>query len=118
MERLLADPGLLRLPLVRHANAVTAGKAEDDLGGLAQAPGRERRHALNAEEQPSDDADRANGGPERIAGHEARAAQQPETLANPDEAEHHERRGRDQPPAHRNLGVMPTVASYRHDRTR
>jgi arsenate reductase-like glutaredoxin family protein len=28
VERLLADPGLLRVPLVRHANQVTAGKAE------------------------------------------------------------------------------------------
>jgi arsenate reductase len=28
VERLLADPRLLRLPLVRHANQVTAGSAE------------------------------------------------------------------------------------------
>jgi arsenate reductase-like glutaredoxin family protein len=28
VERLLADPSLLRLPLVRHANDVTAGRAE------------------------------------------------------------------------------------------
>jgi arsenate reductase-like glutaredoxin family protein len=28
VERLLADPALLRLPLVRHANDVTAGRAE------------------------------------------------------------------------------------------
>ena len=28
VERLLADPGLLRLPLVRHGSEVTAGKAE------------------------------------------------------------------------------------------
>jgi arsenate reductase (glutaredoxin) len=28
--RLLADPRLLRLPLVRHGNEVTAGKAESD----------------------------------------------------------------------------------------
>ena len=28
VERLLADPGLLRVPLVRHGNEVTAGKAE------------------------------------------------------------------------------------------
>jgi arsenate reductase len=28
VERLLADPGLLRIPLVRHGNEVTAGKAD------------------------------------------------------------------------------------------
>lgn len=28
VQRLLADPGLLRLPLVRHGNDVTAGKSE------------------------------------------------------------------------------------------
>ena len=28
VERLLADPGLLRVPLVRHGNEVTAGKSE------------------------------------------------------------------------------------------
>jgi arsenate reductase-like glutaredoxin family protein len=28
VERLLADPSLLRLPLVRHGNDVTAGRAE------------------------------------------------------------------------------------------
>ena len=28
VERLLADPGLLRVPLVRHGNDVTAGKAD------------------------------------------------------------------------------------------
>ncbi len=28
IERLLADPSLLRLPLVRHGNEVTAGRAE------------------------------------------------------------------------------------------
>ena len=28
VERLLADPSLLRVPLVRHGNEVTAGKAE------------------------------------------------------------------------------------------
>ena len=28
VERLLADPGLLRVPLVRHGNEVTAGKAD------------------------------------------------------------------------------------------
>ena len=28
VERLLADPALLRVPLVRHGNEVTAGKAE------------------------------------------------------------------------------------------
>jgi len=29
VERLLADAGLLRLPLVRHGDAVTAGRADD-----------------------------------------------------------------------------------------
>jgi arsenate reductase (glutaredoxin) len=29
VSRILADPKLLRLPLVRHGDAVTAGKAED-----------------------------------------------------------------------------------------
>ena len=28
VERLLADPGLLRVPLVRHGNEFTAGKSE------------------------------------------------------------------------------------------
>jgi arsenate reductase-like glutaredoxin family protein len=28
VERLLADPGLLRLPLIRHGNEVTVGRAE------------------------------------------------------------------------------------------
>lgn len=37
--RLLADAGLLRLPLVRHGNEVTAGRAEDVWNGWLRASG-------------------------------------------------------------------------------
>jgi arsenate reductase-like glutaredoxin family protein len=37
VERLLADVRLLRLPLVRHGNEVTAGRAEDVWGGWLKA---------------------------------------------------------------------------------
>ncbi len=39
IERLLADVRLLRLPLVRHANEVTAGRAEDVWAGWLRASG-------------------------------------------------------------------------------
>ncbi len=39
VERLLADPGLLRLPLVRHGNEVTAGKADTTWAGWLRRPG-------------------------------------------------------------------------------
>jgi arsenate reductase-like glutaredoxin family protein len=37
VERLLADVRLLRLPLVRHGNEVTAGRAQDVWGGWLKA---------------------------------------------------------------------------------
>ena len=37
VARLLADPRLLRLPLVRYGNEVTAGRAEATWAELAQA---------------------------------------------------------------------------------
>lgn len=39
IERLLADVRLLRLPLVRHGNEVTAGRAEDAWAGWLRASG-------------------------------------------------------------------------------
>jgi arsenate reductase-like glutaredoxin family protein len=39
VERLLADANLLRLPLVRHGNDVTAGRAEDVWSGWLKASG-------------------------------------------------------------------------------
>lgn len=39
VERLLADASLLRLPLVRHGNDVTAGRAEDVWSGWLKASG-------------------------------------------------------------------------------
>jgi arsenate reductase (glutaredoxin) len=37
IERVLADPSLLRLPLVRHGNEVTAGRAEPTWAGWLKA---------------------------------------------------------------------------------
>ena len=39
VERLLADPGLLRVPLVRHRNDVTAGKADATWTEWLRRPG-------------------------------------------------------------------------------
>ena len=39
IDRLLADAALLRLPLVRHGNEVTAGRAEDVWSGWLRATG-------------------------------------------------------------------------------
>jgi hypothetical protein len=39
VERLLADRRLLRLPLVRYGNEVTAGRAEAIWAGWLTAPG-------------------------------------------------------------------------------
>lgn len=39
VERLLADPRLLRLPLVRHGNDVTAGRAETTWAAWLKRPG-------------------------------------------------------------------------------
>jgi arsenate reductase len=41
VERLLADPGLLRVPLVRHGNEVTAGKADATWTGWLRRPVRD-----------------------------------------------------------------------------
>ena len=41
VERLLADPGLLRVPLVRHGNDVTAGKAETTWADWLRRPARD-----------------------------------------------------------------------------
>jgi arsenate reductase-like glutaredoxin family protein len=38
VERLLAEPALLRVPLVRHGNEVTAGKAEATWAGWLRRP--------------------------------------------------------------------------------
>jgi arsenate reductase-like glutaredoxin family protein len=40
VARLLADPGLLRLPLVRHGNEVTAGRAETTWADWLKPAGR------------------------------------------------------------------------------
>jgi arsenate reductase (glutaredoxin) len=40
VERLLTDPGLLRVPLVRHENQVTAGKAEATWAEWLRRPAR------------------------------------------------------------------------------
>lgn len=41
VERLLADPGLLRVPLVRHGNDATAGKAEATWADWLRRPARD-----------------------------------------------------------------------------
>jgi arsenate reductase-like glutaredoxin family protein len=38
VKRLLAEPALLRVPLVRHGNEVTAGKAEATWAGWLRRP--------------------------------------------------------------------------------
>ena len=71
VTRVLADPRLLRLPLVRHGNEVTRRSGRGDLGGLAQALGRapDGRHAPTTRRPREHDArDR----PADVVGHEAR----------------------------------------------
>jgi arsenate reductase-like glutaredoxin family protein len=38
VERLIADPGLLRVPLVRHGNEVTAGRADSTWSDWLRRP--------------------------------------------------------------------------------
>ena len=79
VERLLADTRLLRLPLVRHGNEVTAGTAEATWAAWLSPVGRRDRHALIASADADDDAATSAGDrPAQVADHEARAAEQPE----------------------------------------
>ena len=72
VARLLADPRLLRLPLVRHGNEVTAGPAEATWTAWL----RPRERALNAVQPtttPTTSEDRADDRPADVAVHEARS---------------------------------------------
>ena len=92
VARLLADPRLLRLPLVRRGNEVTVGRAEATWAGwLRSAAGA--LSAVDADDDADHDQERRPGDrPARVVDHEARAADEAQALADPDDPD--ERRGR------------------------
>ena len=98
-ERLLADQRLLRLPLVRFGDELTAGRAEADVDRLAQASGR-RRAAVTPSPTTDEHEDRARGRPAHVAVHEPAALQQAEPLGDPHEPDDDEHGRDDQPSAH------------------
>ena len=93
-----------------------------DLGGLAQPSGRRDRHALSARSDPATTRRRAGCGPARVIDHEARPAEQAEPLADPDQPDGHEQRGRDQlvrasiPRRHAHGGILAGVTDEADDR--
>ena len=86
VDRLLADPRLLRLPLVRHGNEVTAGRAEATWTALAQAGGRVLT-AVQATTTPATSRTAPIDRPAESFVHEAGAAEDAQALADPDEAD-------------------------------
>ena len=79
--RLLADPRLLRLPLVRHGNDVTAGRAEADLDGWLRRRDAPEPQPTRAESRPI-----GRRPPQRTSPTMKPVPQDP-ALADPDEAD-------------------------------
>ena len=87
VDRLLRDNRLLRVPLVRHGNEVTAGKAEATWAAWLKPPGR-RAAAPGADPErrsPATTRAAADDGPRDVAVHEARAREEAEALGHPDQ---------------------------------
>ena len=93
VERLLATPALLRLPLVRFGNEVAAGRDEAAWKRWFSPPCAAAPELEPAERHARDDTADADQCPARVADHEAAAAQQTGALADPDEAARNENDG-------------------------
>ena len=101
VERLLADPRLLRLPLVRYGNEVTAGRAEATWAALAQPAGG-ALSAVTATTAPHDDAGPPRRRPSATSSiMKPGPRMTPDALADPDEPDEDEHRAMIQRDAHR-----------------